>query len=210
MNYDSYSYLYPPRPESPIPRGLIKFYESRNWWGQVKKNGTNCVIFTCNDQVIFKTRHGAGPEGDHKAWSPKSEHIKFFKNSTNKWNVFVAELLHSKTPHIKDQLFIHDTLVNNGISLVGVTFEERQAVLQNMWTGNKEAHYNKINDQIVVAANFTENLTSFYDQLVSDGHVEDEGLVLKNPKAPLKACFKADSNKGTQVKVRVPHKNYSF
>ena len=32
MQYDSYSYLWPPRPEKPVPEGLIAFYEQRGWW----------------------------------------------------------------------------------------------------------------------------------------------------------------------------------
>ena len=94
MDYSEYMYLYPPRPEEALPRAMLSNFEKRGWYAQVKKNGTNTVIFSKGDQVIFKTRH----QDDHKAWSPNAEHIKFFRGRED-WTVYTAELLHSKTLH---------------------------------------------------------------------------------------------------------------
>jgi hypothetical protein len=99
MIYSDYAYLYPPRPEKKIPREMLDFYENRGFFAQVKKNGTCCVIFAKGDEVIFKTRHA----DDHKAWTPLPEHIAFFQGKPS-WHVYAAELIHSKTPHIKNQV----------------------------------------------------------------------------------------------------------
>lgn len=204
MNYDQYAYLYPPRPETKIPREMLKFYEKRGYWAQVKKNGTCTVVFAKGDEVIFKTRHN----DDHKQWSPLPEHVKFFQGSSD-WNVFVAELVHSKTPHVKNQLYIFDQIVDGGVQLVGTSFEERQLLLQSRWTGTDEGDQTRITQYVSVANNFVPGKVGFV-KLFDELKPEDEGLVLKNPKGILKPCFNETSNGGWQVKCRLPHKNYSF
>lgn len=201
MNYDSYQYLWPPRPEQKIPQGMLPFYEKRGFWAQVKKNGTCTVIFARRDEVIFMTRHN----DQHRMWSPTPEHVRFFQGFQN-WNVFVAELLHSKTPRIKNQLYVFDQIVDDGVHLVGTSFEERQLVLQSRWEPiADEGDQTRVHDYVSVANNYTGDFAKLFTTLKP----EDEGLVLKDPKAKLRACLKQDSNAG-QVKCRVPHKNYSF
>ena len=149
MKYDEYSYLWPPRPSNAIPYDMLKFYELRKYWAQVKKNGTCTVIFARGNEVIFKTRHN---DDDHKMWSPTPEHIRFFQGG-DKWNVYCAELLHSKTPHVKNQLYIFDKIVDEGVHLVGTKFEERQLILQSQWVDDleKEHHQTRVHDYISVA-----------------------------------------------------------
>lgn len=182
-------------------------------WRKQKKNGTCTVIFAKGNQVIFKTRHAEHqPSGDdHKLWTPKQEHIDFFSNLGPGWNVFVAELIHSKTPHIKDQLYIFDQIVHNGVQLVGVPFTKRQAMLRDRWAHLKDG-FAPERDQIRIHKyiSLAKNFKSGFDKLFDGLQAEDEGLVLKKPDAPLEACFKHDSNRGWQCKIRIFQKNYSF
>lgn len=201
MDYADYKYLWPPRPDQAIPQGLLTFYEKKKYWAQVKKNGTCTVIFAKGDKVIFKTRHN----DDQKIWSPTPEHIHFFQGSRN-WEVYVAELLHSKTPHIKNQLYIFDKIVENGIHLVGTTFEERQLNLHAQWDGEDEGDQTRVHDYVSVANTFSTDFAKMFTTLKR----EDEGLVLKNPTAKLQACMKQTANNAWQVKCRIPHKNYGF
>ena len=203
MKYDEYQYLWPPRPEQKIPQGLLTFYEKKGFWGQIKKNGTCTLIFAKGNQVIFKTRH----DDDHKAWTPKPEHVKFFQSKSNEWCVFVAELLHSKTPHIKDQLYIFDMIVEDGEQLTGVTFAERQRRLYSRFpNGVYERDQYRVHPNVSLAMNFKANYQDLWKSLQD----EDEGLVLKDPNAKLVACMKQTSNAGWQVKSRRPTKNYSY
>lgn len=215
MKYDDYSYLFPPRPEVKVPRDMLGSYIDKGWWCQIKKNGTCTVIFAKDKQVIFKTRHAEhqADGDDHKLWTPKQEHVEFFANvgAPGTWNVYVAELLHSKTPHIKDQLYIFDQIVNNGVQLVGETFAERQARLRERWFHLKnrfepERDQLRVDKHVSLAKNFKGGFDKLFDAL----QPEDEGLVLKKPDAPLEACFKHDSNRAWQLKSRILHKNYSF
>lgn len=207
MTYDKYAYLFPPRPEKKIAQPLLGFYENRGFWAQVKKNGTCTTIFARDDDVIFKTRHPEIRNGNHALWAPEDDHNVFFAGSKN-WNVYVAELLHSKVSGgPKSQLYIFDQVVADGKQLVGTTFAERQQMLHDKFgCGTDEGDQVRVAPRIAIAKCFNENFDSLFDSLKP----EDEGLVLKNPDGKLKPCFKADSNSSWQVKCRIPHKNYSF
>lgn len=222
MEYDHYGYLYPPRPEKAVPPGLINFYEKRGFVAQVKKNGTCTVIFTNGKDVIFKTRQSE----DHKQWSPTPEIIEFFggKKRAGKWNVYVAELLHSKVAGgKKNHLYIFDKIVHDGVQLVGSTFAHRQEILAKQITpwakewltwpdGSicEEWDRTLVHQNVSVAKNLVGGLSFVYKRIVANDNPEDEGFVLKNPKGILKPCFTATANDGWMVKVRRPNKNFGF
>ncbi len=224
MNYDSYVYLFPPRPESKTSAELLPFFENRGQVAQVKKNGTCTVIFTNGTEVIFKTRHATeSPAGDdHKAWTPTKEHIKFFKDAGGEkgtWNVFVAELIHSKTQDIKNQFYIFDLIVRNGVQLVGTTVLQRQVLLHSMWKPiADEFDQVRVHQFIGVAKTFHQGFDKIHEKIVKESEVRgnaglnviDEGLVLKNPKIKMSACFKNTANQSWSTKCRIYHKNYSF
>ena len=207
MDYTEYRYLFPPRPEKPVHRTQLGFFQKQGWHAQKKKNGTCTVIFARGDQVIFKTRHNASGKGDdHKLWTPQDDHIHFFRGSTG-WNVFTAELLHSKVADgPKHQLYIFDQLVKNGVSLVGTKFGDRIADLHATYKGRNEGDLTRVAPRISIANSIDSGFVKVFDTL----NKEDEGLVLKDPNARLKECFKMDSNKSWQVKCRLPFGNGSF
>ena len=206
MRYDEYSYLFPPRPEQKIAVPSLGFYEQRGFWAQTKKNGTCTVIFARKNEIIFKTRHPEVADGEHRMWKPEGDHNAFFAGS-EKWNVYVAELLNSKvTNGPKSELYIFDQIVADGVHLVGTTFAERQVMLHDKFDGTDEGDQVRIAKRITLAKCFDEGFADRFSKLKP----EDEGLVLKNPNGILKPCFKMDSNASWQVKCRIPHRNYSF
>jgi hypothetical protein len=156
--------------------------------------------------VIFKTRHPEIENGDHRMWQPKADHIKFFAGSKN-WNVFTAELLHSKvTGGPKDELYIFDQLVYDGEYLIGSTFAERQQLLNEEFSGDDEGDQIRIDKRVTLA----KCINTGFEERFAHLKPEDEGLVLKDPRATLARCSKMNSNAGWQAKCRIPHKNYSF
>lgn len=202
MNYLNYQYLFPPRPESKIAKTMLGFYQKRGYVAQKKKNGTCTVVFAKDDKVIFKTRHN----DDHKLWVPQKDHIEFFQGSEG-WNVYVGELLHSKVAGgPRNQLYLFDQLVSNGKSLVGTRFGDRMSNMMKEMPGEAESDQFRIAERITFAKCFSGGFTTLFDTLGK----EDEGLVLKDPNALLKACLKPDANKAWQVKCRIPATNYSF
>lgn len=190
--YTKYSFLWPPRPENPIPNQMIDSYFAKGYVAQVKKNGTNNPIFLGPDYTIFKTRINE----DHKNWSPNSDHKMFFKELGTRigsHNVFCSELIHNKTKTVKNVIFIYDILVYKGMHLVGKTFLERQKILDEIFTkefGDEYSH-TIIGDGVWRAKNFTNN--AIWEKLNFE---VDEGLVLKNPTSTLKPCYKNGLNSG--------------
>lgn len=208
MRYEAYRFLWPPRPEKAAPPELIGFYERRGWIAQIKKNGTCTVIFSRGDEVIFKTRHN----DDHKSWSPQPSHSEFFAGRGD-WNVYVAELLHSKGPTVKNHLYLFDILVNDGEALIGTTLNERQQILQERFPspkadilGSRAGIGARMIAQDVSQAAPIANPSAAWPTL---GPL-DEGFVFKDPAAKLAACIVPSSNGGWQTKIRRPHENYSF
>jgi hypothetical protein len=208
MRFDSYDYLWPPRPENAIPRPMISYYERRGWVAQAKKNGTcNVLAVAPNRALHCMNRHKA----EHKLWSPTAASSACFRDLPGHgWYVFVAELLHSKVEGIRDTNFIHDILVADGRYLVGMTLDERQDLLADLFlTGPVEeraGHY-VLNERTWLAKNERGDFMAFFDRL---NRPEDEGIVLKDPKSKLALCLKPSSNAAWQVKSRRVHKNYTF
>jgi hypothetical protein len=202
MEYNEFTYVYPPRPSQQVPKSLLGFYEKHGYLAQVKKNGTCTVIFARGLDVTFMTRHN----DYHKQWTAQDLHKCPFQSSSLKYNVFAAELIHSKTKLTKNQLYIFDTIVLNGVQLVGTTFAERQAMLHSMLGGKDEGHQTRVNEFVSVANSFNRRFTDVWNSLSE----EDEGIVLKKATGKLEPCFNQSANTGWQCKSRKSTKNYSF
>ena len=134
------------------------------------------MIFSHGDDVVFKTRH----DDDHKAWAPQPEHAIFFKGR-EQWNVYVAELLHSKTANVKNHLYLFDILVSDGEDLSGTSFADRQAILLGRYPGNGGAGLGatRVTRQVSRATCYTRDFERVWSELAA----EDEGIVFKDPAA---------------------------
>jgi hypothetical protein len=177
---------------------------ARGWQGQVKKNGTCSVIFSRGDEITFQTRHNE----PHKLWTPLPGHLDLFRGRSG-WNVYVAELLHSKTPHIKNHLYLFDILVSDGADLAGMTLAYRYELLRSRFQRGPERTLGalEVNDLASVVLPYE---GAKIRQLWANLRPEDEGIVFKNPAATLAACVTPTSNAAWQVKCRRATKNYSF
>lgn len=209
MRYEAYEYLWPPRPEKAVPKAMLKFYEGRGWWATAKKNGTCNVLGVRPDRTLHcMNRHNQ----THKLWSPTPASSAAFKRLPGRgWYVFVAELLHSKVEGLRDINYIHDILVVDGTYLIETSYAERQGMLAKLFLTGREretdTHY-VINENTWLVKNHRADFISLFDGLGDEA--EDEGIVVKNPKARLSFCSRQSANSEWQVKCRRPHKNYSF
>ncbi|HYT43820.1 MAG TPA: hypothetical protein VEP90_15885 [Methylomirabilota bacterium] len=197
MNYDKYHFIKPCRAEQPIPPNMLQLYENRNWLAQYKMNGTNSLIFVSDvgenggREITFRTRHDTA----HKLWQFSDASMAAFEEMpTNGWYVFNTELLHSKTPHIKDTNFIHDILVYDSKYLVGSTYHDRYELLHRIfkplhttWDG----HW-CVDSNTWIAQNYYRDFELMFYSLHSLHEDEKEGLILKNPSAILD--MKSSSN----------------
>ncbi len=209
MRFDSYTYLWPPRPEQAVQRQMMGFYQQRGFVAQAKMNGTCNVLAVSPDKhIVAMSRHNA----PHKLWTPTSKSSAAFAALPGKgWYVFVAELMHSKVPGIKDVNYVNDVLVADGEYLVGTNFMDRYKRLKSLFLrggeGETRSHH-VINANTWLAKTYMGgNFGMLFDAL---DRPEIEGLVLKNPEATLAMCLKPAANSHWQVKIRRQTKNYGF
>lgn len=207
--FTNFRYLYPPRPDTKIAPMTMNMMPKLGYVAQKKRNGTCTVIYTRGDEVIFKTRHPELNEGNHRAWQPNEAHLDFFSSLGSKWNVFCAELLHSKGEEVRNELFIFDQIVYDGEYLVDTTFMQRQALIENRWGKDweDEGDQYRIHEHVATAKLITRDFKQTFETL----GVLDEGLVFKLAKGKLRPCVNASSNSTWQSKCRHPKaKTYSF
>jgi hypothetical protein len=208
-SYTSWQYLYPPRPEHVITSDVIALYEQRGWVAQYKKNGT-CAVVTISPtgDVTVHDRRAA----KLKSWQcPKDlANILRARVTQKRWTMLIAELLHSKTPTIKDTLYVRDIIVYQNTHLVGTTWQERQVILDAIIprSGAETYSHYEVDEGLWRAKTLQGNLTQLF--LAIDNPKIDEGLVLFDPAGKLKWCIKEGGNASWQVKVRYPTKNYQF
>lgn len=191
------------RPERAVPPPLLSMFERKGWWLQYKMNGTYTQV-TVVDGVVTDTR-GRNDE-PHKAWRLTDESARMWRLvPRGKW-VFVAELMHSKVPGIRDTHFVHDVIMADGASLIGTSYRSRwerlTAVFGDHVTDKTESHW-VIDDNAWLARSYRPG--SDYARLFAClRRAEHEGVVLKNPDGLL--------TRGAEwcVKCRLPNKNVSF
>jgi hypothetical protein len=208
MEYNEFSYIAPPRAEAKIPVGMLPLYEEGGWLAQIKKNGTNSVIFVPPDRVPYAyNRHGER----HKAWEFDEESAHFFARLPGKnWWVFNAELLHNKVSGgPRNTNYLHDVLVHDGTYLLGRSYAERYGLLYKTfrrYVKREEYAYRVLNAQTWLATCLTESFKKIFKEKLSEE--EDEGLILKNPGGLLATT----DGKGApwMAKIRKPAKNFGF
>jgi len=216
MKYDKFTYLYPTRPEQAIVKEMLPHYEAKGWIAQIKKNGQCSIIaISPTKEMIFMNRHNE----KHKRWTPTKEIKDLFSKLPDKWFYFCGEILHNKTPHIKNTIYIYDILVANGKYLTGESYDDRQALLYEIFIDlhrkssiqmnlvEEGKGYYKVTENVWLVRNYVANFKKVFDSITNP---EDEGLVLKDPKAKLGSCFRKMSNGNWQRKCRLPQKNYGY
>ena len=131
------------------------------------------------------------------------------------FHVLDGGLLHYKTPRVKDTLVLWDILVHANSYLLGTSYGERYELLKKV-TGNPTEWVSL--DSVPVGLKISRNVwlapvfASGFRELFAKGSrlPEVEGLVLKNPKAPLERAYRKEENARWIVRVRKPRIDYRF
>lgn len=225
-SYDSYRYIFPPRPENPSsPATLPNYDDGRSYLAQPKLNGDCMEVYTNGKEVILKNRHNESFSKDIKL---EKELIKLHRQTlpgeVGKWMVLVGEyMVKSKKDKSgkpwNHKFVIFDIIVFDGVQLIGKTFEEREKLLDKLYGKNDlEVSETGVNQLDFL---YTTNVPDCYriktyrncfSKLWADLVKIDmyEGLVLKRAKAKLENGLSEQNNHKSQVKFRKSTKNYSF
>lgn len=204
MKYNQFIPILPPRPTTSIPASNLGYYEKKKQIAQIKMNGTNNVIYVAPDRsLIALNRH----KEKHKAWRFTKQSGKVFVGIPgNKWFVFNSELMHSKTPNMKDTNFIFDVFVFNGQYLLGETYRTRYNMLFDLLSDQitgEEFGYWQLGNNALLAKNITNGFGKVFDRL---DRPEFEGLIIKDPEGVLTINSASD----WLIRCRKRHANYPY
>lgn len=210
MKYDSFHYIYPPRPKNPIPNSELNSWDNGLMLAQPKVNGSNCVIFMNETETHIYNRHG--------------ERLSNFKMDLQEirslyrgdgWIVLNGEYLNKSK---KDEtgsgfnlkLVLFDILVWKSNYLLGTTFGQRVTLMDELFgTVDSEKDYLwSVSPNVFRVKTYELGFSDLYDQLTKIDLVE--GLVLKRKSGKLQIGNTEINNHNTQIKCRKPTKNYSF
>ena len=210
--YNSYQYIYPPRPEAKITPALVSKYDNGEYAGQPKYNGSCAVIFL-NDEGFCKIMNRHNESFSKGKIKIEELDLKSLFRGTG-FMVLTGELLNkSKIGEdgkvFNQKLIIWDILVFNSEYLVGKTFDERMNLLNNLYpTKNKLG--NHILDIGIKGVYKAPLYYSAFDNVYNDLIKTDvyEGFVLKRRAAKLEFGLHSANNTKWMIKVRKPTKNY--
>lgn len=211
MKYNSYRYLYPPRPQNAVPSTDLGYYDDGTFLGQPKLNGSNCVIFTDGVKVFKMNRHN----DRLTRFEIKDEEILALYQGTGGWTVLNGEYLNKNKSDETRKSFNHkfvifDILVNDGDYLIGKTFEQRIKLLDEMFGQNEceKDYLFSISDNVYRVKSYENNFNGLFDKLTPIDLIE--GLVLKRKNARLEMGNTELNNTKSQIKARKPTLNYKF
>jgi hypothetical protein len=178
--------IIPPRASVAQDPSFLPQREAEGRWAQIKKNGTNTVVMVHPDRkVVAWDRRGEL----QKAWQFTEIIAAIFAAIPgNDWYVFNGELINAKARHdknIKNQIYLYDILVCDGIGLTGTKYSDRYQllfdILANGRTFNEptpDTHFWRLDDYISIARVYNSGFVNVFNSLV---HPEDEGLVCRQP-----------------------------
>jgi ATP-dependent DNA ligase len=214
--YDSFKYLFPPRPEFKISPDILDLYDTGEWIAQPKYNGDCLLLFTKGSSHQFWTRHS----------KPYSKPIKVsVPFNFDGYFVFVGEYINPKNKMGElgviesPKYIIFDILVAESIYLIGEPLDSRLMMLETLfpttrsYVGNNGlVSYNHIcftkYEGICKAPTYVRDFSKIYNDVVKTDLYE--GLVIKKLTAPLETGYNELNNHLWQLKCRKESKVYSF
>lgn len=211
MRYESYRYLYPPRPKNAIPPTELAGWDDGTMLCQLKFNGSNCLVFTNGQKVVVMNRHGARLTGFR---IPDAEILSLYKG-TGGWTVLNGEYMNKakrdeRGAEFNHRLVVFDILVDDGEYLVGQTFEQRVGLLDRMFgqsACDREYLYS-VSESVYRVKSHEGGFQQLYETMSRVDMIE--GLVLKRRNARLEIGNTESNNTRSQVKCRKGTLNYRY
>jgi hypothetical protein len=207
IKYQSFQYIYPPRPKNPIPSTDLNIWDNGMMLAQPKINGSNCTIYTNGKDIYVYNRHGQRLTGFD---IPKEEILNLYRG--NGWWVLNGEYTNKSKQNENGSVFSHkfclfDILVKNGEYLIGTTFQQRVDMMLELY-GSPKGYISQITENTFVIKSFYNDFTTIFNDLSKIDMIE--GLVLKRKSAKLETGTSENNNSKSQIKSRKATKNYKY
>jgi RNA ligase len=211
--YNTYSYIFPPRPKNACDPKDINKWDNKMMIAQPKMNGSNCVIFMNDEYCYVMNRHNQRLTNFQLSKSELSELYKPVDKGN--WLVINGEYLNKSKNDETGLVFNHkfiifDILVFNSDYLVGQTFEQRVKLLDNLY-GQKKSEKDylyQITENIYRVKSYDTNFNQIFNELTKIDMVE--GIVCKRKSARLELGTTEGNNTKSQIKFRKPTKSYRY
>lgn len=211
MKYNSFKYIYPPRPKNAIPNSELNFYDNNSLIAQPKMNGSNCTIYTNGESFYVMNRHKQALTNFKLS---KEEILSMYKGD-GEWMVINGEYLNKNKLDENGKPFNHkfiifDIIVIDNNHLIGKTFEDRVIILDELYGKNKseKSYLYSVSENVYRVKTYYNDFSNLYNDLTRIDVVE--GLVLKRKNARLEIGLTENNNSRSQIKARKPTKNYKF
>ena len=211
MKYPKYRYIFPPRPKNAVPQSELFSWDNGSMIAQPKLNGSNATIYTNGLEVFTMNRHG----DRLTRVEIKNEEILSLYKGTGGWSAFNGEYMNKSQNDETGRPFNHkfvifDILVLEGNYLVGTTFEQRVAILNDLYgqVDCEKEHLYGISENIYRVKSYNGGFLDLYNDLIKIDMYE--GLVMKRKNAKLELGTNEMNNVKSQLKCRKPTKNYAY
>ena len=213
MKYDSYRYIFPPRPEYKIPPSDLQSFDDGTFMAEPKFNGDNGVIFFNSKEFIPMNRHGK----KYPKYQLDTDELKDLFPPD--WNCLSGEYMAKSKKDENKSTFNHkfvifDMLVYDGNYLLGTTFEDRWLMLYNRFNHRfiSENEYSyQITENIWLVKVWLTDFVTIWNKITKIDMIE--GLVLKKRKSVSAKLLPGNVEKNnylSQLKCRKSTKNYSY
>jgi ATP-dependent DNA ligase len=218
MKYDSYKYLFPPRPEQTTQNTELGKYDNGLYIAQPKYNGTCCNVFLSEKDLIVMNRHKRTITSDYSNIDLRGMH------RGNGWMVICGEFLNKNKKGEDGNPFnlkfvIWDILVYDNEYMIGSKLEDRLYLLEELYpcsgmavNSEKIESYNHLcctkQKNVYKAPSYIDKFESLYQSIVDTDLYE--GVVLKRKDARLCYGLTEKNNNQWQIKCRKPTKSYNF
>lgn len=209
--YNKFRYIYPPRPKNAIPSDELVFWDNNSLLAQPKLDGSNTTIFTNGVKHIVMNRHNQNLTN----FLLTNDELTSMYRGNGEWMVINGEYLNKNKNDETGKPFNHkfiifDILVLEGNYLVGTSFEQRVAILNDLY-GQVECekeHLYKISENVYRVKSYNTGFLDLFNDLIKVDMYE--GLVMKRKNAKLELGTNEMNNVKSQLKCRKPTKNYTY
>jgi len=208
MEYASYKYIYPPRPEKSVHHSSLGLFVE-DYIAQPKLNGSLMMVYTDGKSLHLMNRH----KTTLSCKIPKEELLALHRGTG--WMVLCGEYMNKAKKDEQGKLWNHkfvvfDIVVYNNDYLLGTTFDERYDLLRELYPDNLvKPHIHSISNNCFRVNSIRYSFANMYYDIVK--HDMYEGIVMKKGIAKLQnGMIQQQVNVNSQVKCRKPTKNYLF
>ena len=210
VRFESFHYIYPPRPKNSVPTSELDFWDDGSMIAQPKLNGSNAVIFMNGKDVYVYNRHNQRLTNFNLS---KEELLLLYSGSG--WMVINGEYLNKSKKDETGETFNHkliifDILVHNSNYLLGSSFQERVNLLDSLYGKNDsdKSYLYSVGENVYRVKSFEKGFKEAFDTLTKIDMVE--GFVMKRRNGKLEIGNTENNNSKSQLKFRKKCNMYKY